>query len=227
MIFTRPFVTRHFIDYEEGITYTRVLSIAFRTIDEFTNQPPQTPFRVALKELPRSRALRNLSGFFCFEDIEAGNYTLLVEPDPLAADWFYLQPLQGPWTGSFTIPITVVENVLLSFDLALSPKPSYPFPANATLVRGIVRQGPSTGIENAVVSTTYDQVDPQDVIQTVPRSIETLTNREGEYVLFFKSLPQTTQQITVTATNGGDQIQDQILITEGKTLKAIPLVFLP
>jgi len=223
MTFTRPFVTTRFIDYEEGDSYRRRLSIAFRAIDEFTGEQPQSAIRVILKEIPRSRALRNLSGHFCFEEIKAGNYKLLVEPDPLTANWFYVKPLQGPWTDTFEIPILVVANVLLSFDLTLSPRPSYPFPANATLVRGIVTRGTPAGVANAVVSTTYDQVNPQDTTQTVPKTVETLTNREGEYVLFFKRLPQDTQPITLKAAKDGKQTQQSVLIREGKTLKANPL----
>jgi hypothetical protein len=224
MIFTRPFMTRQFIDYEEGDSYLRVLSIAFRPIDEFTNRQPASPLRVALKELPGTRALRNQSGFICFEGIDAGNYRLLVKPDPVTADWFYLKPPLGqPWTPNFERPIEVLPNVLLTFDLILTPKPSYPFPANATLVRGTVTQGTPKGVPNAVVSTTYEQVDPADSDLTIFVDVETLTNLEGEYVLFFKSLPQVTQQLTVTAALGAVQVQDQIVITEGQTLQANPL----
>jgi hypothetical protein len=97
---------------------------------------------------------------------------------------------------------------------------SYPFPGNATLVRGRVTQGSPDGVADAVVSCTYDQVDPQDVIQTIPETVETLTNGDGEYVLFFKSLPEVTQLVTIAAVKGPDQAQDQFLITEGKTTLA-------
>jgi len=223
MSFTRPFVTRRFIDYEEGDSYRHPLSIAFRAIDEFTSEPSQSEIRVMLKEIPRLRRLRNLSGHYGFEEIAPGNYTLLVEPDQLNANWFYVKPLQGPWTDTFEIPIVVVPNVLLSFDLTLSPRPSYPFPSNATLVRGIVTQGTPAGVANAVVGTTYDQVNPQDTTQTVPKTVETLSTRDGEYVLFLNRLPQDTQAITLTAAKDGKQTQRPELIREGQTLKANPL----
>lgn len=224
MSFTRPFVTKHFIDYEQGVSYVREVSVAFRPIDQFTREQPLAPLSVSIKELPGTRAGRNYSGFFFFEDLEPGNYTLMVKPNPVSSDYFYLEPFPGdPWASGFELPIEIQPNVLLTFTLRLVPKVSYPFPANATLIRGRVTQGSSAGVADAVVTCTYDQVDPQDVSQTIPETVETLTNGDGEYVLFFKSLPDVTQLVTVTAEKGASQAQDQVLITEGKTALADPL----
>ena len=227
MSFTRPFITTRFIDYDQGkpgepVSYSHQLSIAFRAVDEYTEAQLDTPMRVRLKGIPRSRALRNLSGHFCFEGLTPGNYQLVIEPDPLTANSFFVKPLQGPWTDIFEIPIVVVANVLLNFALTLSPRPSYPFDPNATLVRGTVTQG-APAVANAVVSSTYDQVNPQDTTQTVKKTVETLTNQDGEYALFFKRLPLRTQQVTVNAAKGGKQTQDSVLITEGTTRKALLL----
>jgi hypothetical protein len=46
-----------------------------------------------------------------------------------------------------------------------------------------------------------------------------MTDRAGEFVLFFKSLPQKTQPVLITATKGADQDQIARVITEGTTLK--------
>ena len=71
----------------------------------------------------------------------------------------------------------------------------------------------------AQVSTTYNEVDPNDSTLTVPVHVETMTDRAGEFVLFFKSLPQKTQPVLITATKGADQDQIARVITEGTTLK--------
>lgn len=231
MTYTRPFVTSRFTAHE-GDSWRRPLSLAVRVDDAFTGRMAVAPLRVYLKELRFLPVLRSLGGLFCFEGrrpgeaLPAGNYTLVVEPDRTRADFFFLQPAQGgQWSESFervvTLPLIGPDAPLEVVTLA--PRPSYPFPANATLVRGRVTQGgqPSAG---AVVSSTYDQVDPADTTQTVSVSVETMTDRGGEYVLFFKKLPDPTQTVTVIAEKGGQTVQQQVLITEGATLLAGPLV---
>lgn len=229
MIFTRPYVTRYFVDFEEGDSHRHNLSIAIRPIDQFTGERPLTPLRGTLKELPASRPIRSLSGLLCFEDINPGNYKLLVQNDPEVVDPFFVKPPQGTWTDTLEIPLTVVANVLLSFDLQLAPRPSYPFPANATLVRGFVTEPTPQGrlgAANAVVQATYEEIDPNDDTKRVPRTVEALSNREGEYVAFFKRLPKLKQgepdlTAKLVAVKGTKQSQTEtVVIKEGTTQKA-------
>ena len=226
MTYTRPFVTNRFIAYD-GDTRDHTLSLAVRVIDDFTREQAEVRLRVELKELKRSRPFRNQSGEFCFEAIPDGDYTLVVEPDPTTADWFYLQPVPGDdWTESFERPVRLPLPDLRSplVEVTLSPKTSYPFPNNATLIRGTVTEGaPSVEVAGAIVSTAYEQVDPDDSDQTIVVAVETRTDRKGEYVLFFQSMPGKTEQVFLTAVKDGQQVQRQVEITEGATLKAEPL----
>jgi hypothetical protein len=242
MIYTRPYITKKFIAYA-GDSRTTDVTLVVRVMDTFTEKPPQVPLTVRLKELPQIRPLRGQSGVYCFEGtktvvidgvtiitnvIPNGNYTLLVEPDPTSGNQFNLQPRQvgQPWTTTFERPIVLpLPNPLQPLEVvAFSPTPAYPFPANATLVRGTVKRfGVAVGA--AVVSTTYDQVDPADTTQTISVDIETMTDPAGEYVLFFKSLPAKTQNLTIVATKNGDQNQITPTITEGSTLKNQHITF--
>src|SRR6185369_9805900 len=133
---------------------------------------------------------------------------------------YFLQPrLVGDvWTGNFERPIVIpVPGPQSPLEVVtFAPTPSYPFPANATLVRGIVRQA-GVGVPNTVITTTYDEVDPADSTLTIPVDIETLTDREGEFVLFFQRLPAKTQAITISVR--GTAVQIAVVITEGTTLK--------
>lgn len=235
MIYTRPYITKKFIAYA-GDSRTSDVTLAVRVLDAFTEEPPQVPFTVRLKELPRIRPLRGESGFYCFEGTETviidgttiisnpipnGNYTLVVEPDPASGNLYNLQPrpVGQPWTTTFERPIVLpLPNPLQPLEVVtFSPTPAYPFPANATLVRGTVsRFGVAVGA--AVVRTTYNQVDPADRTQEIPVVIETITDPAGEYVLFFKSLKAKTQSVTIVATKNGDQNQITSMITEGSTL---------
>jgi hypothetical protein len=229
MTFVHPFVTKRFIAHA-GDLYSRRLSLAVSVTDAFTGKQPSVPLRVLLKELPRARTLHSLSGFFGFEDIENGNYTLVVEPDPTTADWFYLQPQAGEdWTDKFERPVTLpLPNQLSPLVIVtLSPKTSYPFPVNATLIRGTVtKEPPNPEVAGAIVRSAYKQVNPNDVDQPpVTVVVETQSNHDGEYVLFFQKLPGRTQQVILTALSSGQQVQQPVLITEGTMKKADPLHF--
>lgn len=235
MIYTRPFITRRFIAYS-GDSRTTDVKLAVRVVDSFTEEPPLIALRVRLKELPDVRPLRGESGFYGFEGTETvkvngttiirnpipdGNYTLIVEPDQISGNQYNLQPrlLGQPWTNTFERPIVLpLPNPLQPLEVVtFSPTPAYVFPANTTLVRGIVAKAGVT-VVSAVVSTTYDQTDPADTTQTISVDIETITDPAGEWVLFFKSLPTKTQNITIVAKKNGDQNQITPIITEGKTL---------
>ena len=225
MSFTRPYVTRFFLDVEQGDSHHHDLSIAIRPLDQFTDESPLTLPRVKLKELPRVRPIRSLSGLLCFEDITPREYNLLVQRDPEVVDQFFVKPLQGTWTDTLEIPIKLLPNVVLSFDLQLAPRPSYPFPLHATLVRGIVTQD-SKPAANAVVRAKYDEVNPADNTQRISVTVEALTNSNGEYVTFFKRLPKLKPvdpplTADLVAVKGTSQSQTQtVVIKEGTTQKA-------
>ena len=222
MNYSRPFITERFIAYAAD-SFGHRLSLAVGVADEFTQDPVAAPLRVALKELPRVAAIKSLSGFFCFEDVVDGTYTLVVEPDAHQAPWFFLRPREGePWSDSFersiVLPLQTSPPTLPLEPVALAPNPSYPFPKNATLVRGLLISSISgEGLPGAVVSSTYNEVDPTDPDETVAVEVEIITDKCGEFVLFFRKLPARTQTIVITATKNGDQVQDEIEILEGAT----------
>jgi len=248
MIYTRPFITKKFIAYagdsrRTDLSLAVLVNDAFTRRLEFDGttfsdilQQPLVRLNVSLKELPDFKPIRGERGFYCFEGTETvtidglvvvrvpipnGNYTLIVEPDPTSGNWYNLQPKQAgdPWTDTFERPVTLpMPNPLLPLEtVTLSPTPAYPFPANATLVRGLVIKN-GAPLPLAVVNTTYDEVDPNDTSLTVSVQVETITDRVGEFVLFFKNLPQKTQALLLTATKGPDQDQVATVITEGTTL---------
>src|SRR5882672_3187081 len=230
MIYTRPFITRHFVAYE-GDSRISDVTLAVQVEDSFTRQPPQVGLNIKLKQLPTLRPLLGQSGFYCFEkrrieiingrpttdQIPNGNYTLIVEPDLTSGNRYNLQPkvTGDPWTTTFERPIVLpMPDPHRPLEVVtLSPTPAYPFPPNATLVRGKVVQG-AANVAEAVVSTNYQETDPNDSTQIVSRHVETTTDREGEFVLFFKSLPAKTQTVTIKAVKGGAPASITKLITE-------------
>lgn len=227
MIYTRPFVTGRFIAFA-GDSRSSQVSLAVIVLDSFTEEPLQVALRARLKQLPRSVPVRNQSGFFCFEGITTpGVYTLVLEPDRTASDWYYLEPTGPVWKDTFELTVNLpkpdpkspVETV------TFAPKTSYPFPGNATLVRGKVTKvtmGTPKGIGGAIVSTTYQHENPPGATPS-PVPVRTLTDSEGEFVLFFKRLPSATQQIILRADKDGTQAQQPVIITEGTTRKGVLL----
>jgi hypothetical protein len=239
MIYTRPFITRKFIGYAGDSRRTQV-TLAVQVVDSFTDLYPEVPLSVRLKELPDIKTVRGARGFYCFEGRETvtidgveinrspipdGNYTLVVQPDQISGNQFFLQPrlVNQPWTNNFERPVVLpMPNPLNPLEIVrFAPTPAYPFPANATLVRGLVRQG-AAGVPNVVVTSTYNEVDPADPALQIARVVETLTDREGEYALFFKRLPNKTQAINIRVR--GTAVQIPVVITEGTTLKNQVLV---
>ncbi len=228
MSYARPFVTPSFTAYA-GDSQTKDLSLAVNVVDTFTDLPAAVKLRVLLKERKQSKAIFNLRGLFCFEEVPDGHYTLVTEPDRVTADWFFLEPAPGdPWPSGFeskvTLPVKGAQAPLV--DVLLAPNPSYPFPPGATLLRGRVTHGganhPAAG---GVVSVDYDQADPQDPQhQTVVATIATQTDADGEYVLFFQELPAANQAVTVVAAFNGQQLQHQANIREGRAV-SLPFAF--
>jgi hypothetical protein len=154
--------------------------------------------------------------------IEPGAYTLVFKPDRTNSDWYYLESTAADWSDTFerTINLPRPDPKSPLEIAAFVPRSSYPFPDNATLVRGKVTRG-VTNVEGVIVSTTYQHEDPPGTPSS-PVSVRTLTDREGEFVLFFKRLPGKTQSITLTAAEGLIQAPPQTVpITEGTTRKDV------
>jgi len=224
LIYTRPFITPRFIAHA-GDSRVHRLSLAVMVLDAFTEEPPLIPMSVRLKGLPQSAAVRNGSGFFCFEgDLPPGPYTLVFKPDRTTSDWYYLEPVGPVWEDTFERGVNLpLPDPLSPLEVAtFVPKPSYPFPANATLVRGRVTRGTPDGVGGVVVSTSYQHVDPPGG-PPGPVAVKTLTDREGEFVLFFKRLPGATQTVTLSADMSGAHAQQPVTITEGTTRKGVQL----
>lgn len=234
MTYTRPFIAARFTAHA-GDTRPHELFLAVRVVDSFTEEPPPFAVSVRLKQLPRLVPVRNRSGFYCFEGvpkpapgtplIEPGAYTLVFKPDRTTSDWYYLESTAADWSDTFERDINLPKADPKSpVEIAVFvPKPSYPFPGNATLVRGkVTTQGGAEDVEGAIVSTTYQHEDPPGAPSS-PVTARTLTDGAGEFVLFFKRLPGATQQITLTAAKGLIQVPQTVPITEGTTLKGVSL----
>jgi hypothetical protein len=211
-------VTSRFVSYHVD-SATRSASLVVNPLDDFRNEPPTASLRVLLKEQPLRSATTNASGHFVFLDVPDGTYTLIVEPDPINADWYFLRPTGSEsWRKGFERAVTLPkENPQEPVEaVTLTPKPGYPFPAGTTLLLGRVRLngGPA---QLAVVTTSYKRVKKDDPDQEETVDLETATDANGYFVLSFHSLPADEQSIDVTAVFGGGAAIETVLIREGAT----------
>jgi hypothetical protein len=102
------------------------------------------------------------SGYYVFHDVPDGAYELETE-----ADYYVHEPV------SLTLPRPDPNSLVVK--LILKPKPSYPFPMGASLLRGRVVDGSSRPLANVS-------------IKVLERTESTLTTAEGAFALYFKNI---------------------------------------
>ncbi|MGZ4846252.1 MAG: carboxypeptidase-like regulatory domain-containing protein [Halobacteriota archaeon] len=132
------------------------LSLAICLVDGYSKNSG-VQGEISLKECD-IQPHRNLSGYYVFEDLPTKMYTVKAH----ASDVF----LDAEAKADLTADAPVVINI------ELTPAPSYPFPASATLIRGTVKDGQGVGIPDALVTVQHDAF-------AVP------TTGQGEFVIFF------------------------------------------
>lgn len=181
-----PYVTGEFIAYE-GDKITTVLSLAVRLIDDFSGKETIGNVKVTIKEGDR-KAFRNISGYYLFNDMNPGNYNVVAESDHYFSE-----------ETAVNIPQPDPKNPVMG--VSLKPKPSYPFPGNANLVRGLVSDG------GPVVDAD---------VSVVGKTIETKTDEKGEFVLYFKGIKQ--EAITIEIKKGGNTKSVNTTVEEGKAV---------
>lgn len=181
-----PHVTRTFTAHLGDVIANR-LSLAIWLIDDFTKQAPLGYVSLVIAD-GDSRAVQNLSGYYTVNDLIAGIHAVHIDADR------YFPVDMHVDTGALDPKNPVVEVVLM-------PRSFYPFPANATLVRGIVA--------NEVPV-------PDALISVLGKTTVATTDEQGEFVLFFKNIKK--EDITIEIRKDGNLKTVSTTIEEGKTV---------
>jgi hypothetical protein len=114
------------------------LSMAVRLIDDYTAiAMPIGHVNVFIRDL-NLRAFKNASAYYLFIDLPTGTYNLVVDAD------YYFAAEQAVDTATLDPTSPIV-------DVTLTPQGTYPFPAGATLIRGVVREAGGEAIQGASV----------------------------------------------------------------------------
>lgn len=196
MVFVSPYVTDRFTAYA-GDTITTNLSLAVWLKDEYTEKEPIGYLKVRVKE-GDIKAIKNLSGYYCFNDLSDGNYNLIVESE------FYF-PISVV-EGSVTIPLPAPKKPVK--EIVLKPRPYYPF-STTTLVRGVVIKG-----NKPVVNAT---------VEVVGKTIKTSTDEKGEFVLYFKGIKKEVIKVRIKKDSKSKIVS--VTIEEGKTISTGVIAF--
>lgn len=166
------------------------LTAVLRLRDVFSGGAPVGELDVGLVENER-RPILNPEGYVLFIDLPEGNYTLRVN-----AQYYELNE-----TIVFNPADMDVQNAAV--DVPLVPKPSYPFPATATLLRGLVRDPAGQALAGVQV---------QLVDGPVAR-----TGADGRYVFFFEAPAGLFQTVNLTKTGYNAQ-SDSVALVAGATV---------
>lgn len=173
------------------------LSFALWLIDDYTQKEPHGDFRVTVngEKITGMKALKNLSGYYVFSGLPEGKYTLSVESEHYFSDERIVD------TSSFVGSKEPVVEVILK------PRPSYPFPDRATLVRGVlaVNYGILSGITVKAVSTSSG------------REVLSVPEENGEFVIYFKEIIKVKSDVVLEIKGEGVEKTLPVIIEEGNS----------
>lgn len=139
------------------------LSFAVWLIDDYTQKEPLGEVRVSLRD-ENIKAVKNLSGYYTFSDLPEGVYTLRVESELYFSEE---RVVDNSFYSGSKEPVVEVP---------LKPKPLYPFPDSATLIRGLLAV--ETGLPAGVTVKAISKITPREILER--------TDEKGEFVLYFR-----------------------------------------
>jgi hypothetical protein len=140
---------------------TTKLSLAIRLVDDYTKEQPVGAVSVSLKD-QKYEAIKNPSEYYLFLDLPGEDYTVQVRSD------FYFDE-------TLDVHLSSLDPRNPSKDILLKPKPTYPFPNGATLIRGTVADQNKKLVSDATVEFSE-------------KNLKTSTSKNGEFVLYFPPL---------------------------------------
>lgn len=171
------------------------LSFAVWLVDDYTQKEPLGEIRVSLKG-ENVKPVKNLSGYYTFSGLPEGKYTLCVKSE------LYFSEEKLVDTSSFSGAKEPVVEIILK------PKPLYPFPDRATLLRGMLAAGPEPGL---LVGITV-----KATLKATDQKIQGIPDEKGEFVLYFKVVRGKTDVILEIKGEGIEKILP-VFIEEGQS----------
>lgn len=202
-IFTDLAKGQYFVDIFSNLYFSKEIPIdtsKIKTLDmplEFDTTGPTTGVTsIKLKDVSRLQKddiveFRNLNN-----EVEQENIT---DIDVSTGTISWAEGLEHDFSAAGST-ILVLQNPVVT--IRLKPLPSYPFPNNATLVRGLIKDSGGNPVTKANV-----EVNSQD--------IKTESDKNGEFVLYFSSIGNNPIQIDIEKNGNGETFIQTL--EEGKT----------
>jgi len=141
--------------------HTTKLAFTVFPLDDYSKGKPIGRVDVSLGRR-KEKPIRNLSSYYLFLDLPGDTYTVQVR-----SDYYFDEETEVPFHN--LEPKNPVVNI------TLMPKPSYPFPPGATLIRGTVYDSRGKAVSGAKV-------------RVKEKGVENKTTEKGEFVLYFEPL---------------------------------------
>jgi len=142
------------------------LYLAVDLVDDYTDKRPMGNVSIALTN-SHTTPIQNLSGYWLFlKSHDSENYN--TNSSIVIKSSYYFDLVQP-------INLADVDPTYPVILISLIPRPNYPFPSHATLIRGMLADNKGKPISNAKIS-----VDSTDITTTSTES--------GEFVLYSKDL---------------------------------------
>ena len=195
MAVIHPYVTDKFTAYEGDFFITR-LSLAVRLKDDYTEEKPAGHIKVVDME-ENIKAIKNRSGYYIFTDLAAGNHKISI-----ISGIYFSQEL--------TVNTSLLNPKDPVIDIILKPVPCYPFPSNATLIRGVI----SNPDPNMISKLKIKAIEPK---------LETTTDENGEFVLYFKNIKNKKITVEIRKNNLSKSVNTNL--EEGKTRSLGKIIF--
>jgi len=158
MTFETPHIKDGYIAYLDEVISTN-LSLAIWVTDDYTGKEPIGDIKMKITDA-HIKTIKNPSGYYCFNDLAPGSYTISID-----SDYYFQEEVEID-----VPPVSDSKRKNPVVKISMKPRPSYPFPKNSTLVRGLLSNG--VPIEAEV-----------KIIDEIP---ETMADDRGEFVLYFK-----------------------------------------
>ena len=174
------------------------LSFAVWLIDDYTQNEPLGKVMVRLngEKITTVKAVKNLSGYHTFTGLSEGKYVLSVESELYFCEEMIVD------TSSFAGSKEPVVEIILK------PKPLYPFPGKATLIRGLIAAEP-----DLLVGITIKAIS-----KSTGREILGIPDEKGEFVLYFREIINKKAEIILEIKGEGIEKTLPVLIEEGQSI---------
>lgn len=177
------------------------LSFAVWFVDDYTQKEPLGEVRITLngEKITTLKPLKNRSGYHIFSGLPEGTYKLNVDSE------FYFSEEKIVDTSSF---VNSKEPVI---EIILKPKPLYPFPDRATLIRGLLAPlAPETDFLAGITVKA--------ILKSTGLEIRGIPDEKGEFVLYFREIIPRKADVILEIKGDGIEKTLSLLIEESQNI---------